>query len=212
MEIQIGLDELLLFEKQKRTNLVNCLGGFKNPVLIGTSNNSGQLNLAIFNSLFHVGATPPLFGLLVRPDSVARHTLSNIRKTQFFTVNYIHESFYMQAHQTAARYDENTCEWDTVGLEKEYKPSVSVPFVKNSPIKLYAENVREIRIPENDTILLINKTLRVFIDESVLSEDGFIDIEKAGTISSVGLDAYYKNKKINRLHYAKPHLPPRILE
>ena len=53
----------------------------------------GQTNLAIFSQIFHIGANPPLVGILVRPDSVDRHTLRNIRETSWFTINHIQESF-----------------------------------------------------------------------------------------------------------------------
>ena len=43
----------------------------------------------------------------------------------------------------------------------------------------------------------------ILSDEVVLS-DGYIDIEKAGTIAISGLDGYYETKWIERLSYAKP--------
>jgi hypothetical protein len=43
----------------------------------------------------------------------------------------------------------------------------------------------------------------ILSDEVVLS-DGYIGLEKAGTIAISGLDGYYETKRIERLSYAKP--------
>lgn len=46
-------------EDRKRVSLINSLSEFKSLNLIGTINNQGQTNLAIFNSVVHIGANPP---------------------------------------------------------------------------------------------------------------------------------------------------------
>jgi len=71
-------EDLENLEKMFRATFMNSLGGFKSVVLLGTCNSQGQENLAIFNSLFHIGANPALCGIIVRPSEVPRHTLNNI--------------------------------------------------------------------------------------------------------------------------------------
>jgi flavin reductase (DIM6/NTAB) family NADH-FMN oxidoreductase RutF len=75
--------DIMSFEKRYRAAFINSLGGFKSVCLIGTINNIKQSNLAIFNSIVHIGANPPLIGFVVRPDSVERHTLENILETSY---------------------------------------------------------------------------------------------------------------------------------
>jgi hypothetical protein len=65
-------------ETRYRASFVNSLGGFKSVVMIGSKNKKGQENLAIFNSLIHIGANPALCAFIVRPDVSPRHTLENI--------------------------------------------------------------------------------------------------------------------------------------
>ncbi|MCK7516855.1 MAG: flavin reductase family protein [Ignavibacteriales bacterium] len=77
----ITKENILQFEKLYRTNLFNSLSGFKSANLIGTISKEGKTNLAIFSSVIHVGANPPLMGLLMRPVSVERHTYHNIKET-----------------------------------------------------------------------------------------------------------------------------------
>jgi flavin reductase (DIM6/NTAB) family NADH-FMN oxidoreductase RutF len=89
-------------DKQFRVHLINCLGGFKSVVLVGTADAQQHTNLAIFSSVFHIGANPPLIGLVFRPTPPERHTYNNILETGFYTLNHLNESILTQAHQTSA--------------------------------------------------------------------------------------------------------------
>jgi len=106
-------------EDRKRIALINSLSGFKSLNLIGTVNQSGQTNLAIFNSVVHIGANPPLMGFISRPDTVEKHTLENIREMGYFTINHVNKDIYEKAHQTSARYPRNQSEFDATGLTPE---------------------------------------------------------------------------------------------
>jgi flavin reductase (DIM6/NTAB) family NADH-FMN oxidoreductase RutF len=59
--------------------------------------------------------------------------------------------------------------------------------------------------------LVIGEITDVFINESVVLEDGFIDLEKANSISCLGLDAYFTTNRIARFGYAKPDMPVKEL-
>ena len=81
-------DDIAQFEQRYRTAFVNSLAGFRQAVLVGTKSRDNNSNLAIFNSLIHLGANPALLGLINRPDSVQRDTLQNIIETKEYTLNY----------------------------------------------------------------------------------------------------------------------------
>jgi len=208
--MRISLDEILGFEKRYRTNLINCLSGFKSLNLIGTVNRDGIPNLGLFSQVIHVGANPPLQGVLFRPIVVPRHTLENIYETRQFTLNHVHESFYKQAHWASARWDEN--EFDAVGLRPEYLAGYEAPFVKESPIKTLLEFTERHTIQTNQTTLVVGKVLEIIVDDAVVTEDGTIDLEKAGSLTISGLDKYHKTESIGRLSYAKPDEMPKLLE
>ncbi|MEZ5197311.1 MAG: hypothetical protein R2764_13210 [Bacteroidales bacterium] len=61
-------------EKGFRANFINSLSGFKSISLCGTINSDNIENLAIFNTVIHVGSNPPLLGMLIRPPVVRRDT------------------------------------------------------------------------------------------------------------------------------------------
>lgn len=87
--MRITKKEIDQLDQRYRTAFINSLAGFRQAVLVGTKSATGNTNLAIFNSLIHLGAHPALFGLVSRPDSVQRDTLRNIMDTKVYTLNYI---------------------------------------------------------------------------------------------------------------------------
>ncbi|WP_238399399.1 flavin reductase family protein [Flavobacterium psychrophilum] len=191
-------------EKQERVHFINSLGGFKSVSLIGTTNNDRQTNLAVFSSIFHIGANPALIAVVFRPSPPDRDTLKNILETGFYTINHINEKIYKQAHQTSARYDANISEFDATGLQPEYKNNFKAPFVKESNIQLGVEFREKIALTINNTIMIIGEIKDVYFPENCLLKDGFLDLEKANTITCSGLDSYHKTIRLNRLSYAKP--------
>ncbi len=200
--------DILAFEQRYRAVFINALGGFKSLSLIGTRNRKGQSNLAAFNSFVHIGANPPLFGFIIRSDSVERHTLDNILETRIFTVNHVREGFYKAAHQTSARYPGDVSEFDATDLTEENIPGYYAPFVAESYVKIGATFRQKIDIELNGTIMIIAEITYVSIPTETLQPDGFVDLEKAGTITCSGLDSYHLTRRIARLTYAKPGTMP----
>ena len=200
---QISYEQIMNMEKQERVHFANSLGGFKSVGLIGTKNKNNQTNLAIVDSILHIGSNPPLFGIVFRPGVVERHTLENILETGFYTINHITEKIHKQAHQTSARYDRTCSEFDETGLIPEYKNGFFAPFVKESNVKLAMEFKEKVTLPINNTVLIIGEVKDVYFPENCLQKDGFLDIEKAASLTCSGLDNYHKTTRISRLSYAK---------
>ena len=198
--------DLMGLEQRYRAAFVNSLSGFKSVALIGTTNNLKQTNLAIFNSLIHIGANPPYIGFISRPDSVDRHTLSNIIETGFYTINHINEKIYQQAHQTSARYAKEVSEFDATKLTADFKKGFTAPFVKESHIQVGVQFKERINITTNNTVLVIGQINQVYFPNNCLCEDGFLDIEKAKSITCSGLDSYHSTSRLSRLKYAKPNI------
>ena len=203
-KIYINTSDLNNFEKQERVHFINSLGGFKSVSLVGTSDEKGNSNLAIFSSFFHIGANPPLIGMIFRPSPPERDTLKNIIETGFYSINHINELIYKKAHQTSARYDADVSEFDATGLNKEYKNDFFAPFVSESNIQLGIEFREKLDISINNTMMVVGEIVQIYIPKSCLLKDGFIDLEKANTITCSGLDSYHKTVQLDRLSYAKP--------
>lgn len=207
----ISSGQIETFERFYRANFINSLSGFKPVSLIGTANASGQTNLAVFSNIFHIGADPALVGYINRPRQAAPHTIANIEATRIYTINHIQKEQIVKAHMTSAKYPDHISEFESVGFTPEYIDGISAPFVKESMLK-FALKLRDIiPISFNDTSLVIGEIITVSIDDELISKDGFIDLEKAGSVCSSGIDAYYEVHKLNRYAYAKPFIEPLII-
>ena len=199
--------EFIDFSERKRVSLINSLSGFKSSNLIGTQDKEGKTNLSIVSSVFHLGASPALLGFIIRPDSVPRHTLENIKETKYFTINHVNREILKRAHQTSARYPKEQSEFESCLLEPEYLNNFLAPFVSESKVKIAVELVRIEKIPENGTNLVIGKILEIHFPDDCIEDNGRIDIGKAGSIAVSGLDSYYECQKIGSLSYAKLDRP-----
>ena len=204
MNSTLTLEQLMEMEQRQRAHLINSIGGFKSVALIGSIDLQGQTNVAIFSSIVHIGSNPPLLSFIMRPDSVERHTLANILETGFYTINHINAQIYEQAHQTSARYPKSMSEFDATSLTPQFKNDFVAPFVEESQIQLAMEFKERLDITINQTIMIIGEVKAIHFPSDCLAPDGFMNIEKAGTITVAGLDSYHTTQPLQRLPYAKP--------
>lgn len=191
-------------EKIYRLNLVNSCTGYKSANLIATRSKSGNPNVAVFSSVTHIGSNPAMLGFVTRPLSVARNTYNNIRDTEYFTVNHIKDKMIEQAHQTAAKYEEEISEFNKTGLDEEYLDGFHAPYVKQSEVKLGCKYINEYHIKENDTVLVVASIEHIYYDEGIQMPDGWLRLDDAGTVAVNGLDGYSLPSLLDRFHYARP--------
>ncbi|WP_018342674.1 flavin reductase family protein [Cytophaga aurantiaca] len=198
----IDKETLSAYENRYRATFINSLAGIKQAFLIGTKSKDGFSNLAIFNSLIHIGANPPLWGFICRPDVVKRDTLNNILETGYYTINYVSATDFSKAHKTSAKFSKEISEFDACGFTEVYNAAVDVPFVAEAHIKVLMKLQQKIDITINNTIMIIGSIEQIEIDKSIVSADGFVALDKSNTLACAGLDAYYATYLIDRLQYA----------
>lgn len=196
---------------RERAALVNSLSGFKSANLIGTANARGQSNLAIMSSVVHLGSNPPLLALVIRPGGEERHTLDNILTTQHFSINHVSAPMIEAAHQTAARYPRDTCEFEATGLTPQWWKGFHAPLVVQAKVKLAMELRDHQELAINGTHLVIGEVIQLELPDESLNADGSLDLMSTDTVALAGLDAYHRGDLLKRMAYAKPELPPRIL-
>lgn len=196
------IDQFDTLEKRYRGNFINSLSGYKSANLIGTINEQGKENLALFSSAFHLGADPALIGIISRPDSVPRDTLENILNTKFYSINHVNKDIIKNAHQTSARTD--VSEFELARLTSIYHKGFKAPFLKEAKIQLATELVETIRITHNNTVLIIGAIRAVFLEsEDYIASDGTVDLIKAEGVWVNGLNTYGIGHKSTKLSYAK---------
>jgi flavin reductase (DIM6/NTAB) family NADH-FMN oxidoreductase RutF len=198
----IEKETLNQYESRYRAQLLNSLVGPKQVVLVGTKSADGTTNLAIFNSLIHLGANPPLWGLVFRPDVVQRDTLKNILETGQYTLNYVNTADFEKAHQTSAKYTPDVSEFEVCGFTETYAGDFLAPFIGEAPVKIGMAFEQKIDLTINNTLLIIGRIEQIDLNENWVTADGFVHLEQANTLACAGLDAYCKTQLIDRLTYA----------
>ena len=153
-------------ERVFRLNLINSISGFKSANLIGTVDEYGHQNLAIFSSVIHLGSNPPLLGFIMRPSTVPRNTQANIMATGKYTINHIHSRMIQKAHYTSAKFEKEISEFEACSLTPEFLNDFRAPFVKESKIKMAMNFVEDIHIKHNNTKLIIGEIEDIHIEEN----------------------------------------------
>lgn len=201
-------EDFTKWERFYRANLLNSLSGFKATHLVATINAQGIPNLSLFHSVVQLGADPALIGMVNRPISATPHTLANIENTGKWTLNSVHAEILEKAHKCSAKYPDGINEFTATGLTAIFKDDCTVPVVAESAVQYALKLVEIIPIKHNNTFFIIGSIEHLWVQEDLLGEDGFLHTEKAGIITSTGLDAYYTTQLVARYAYAKPGKSP----
>jgi flavin reductase (DIM6/NTAB) family NADH-FMN oxidoreductase RutF len=209
--INLNSDEIAQLEKQYRSSLINSLIGYRALNLLGTANTDGITNLCIISSTFHLGANPPLIGMVIRPEREHNDTLRNIRSTGQYTLNNVLPSWYMNAHQTSASYPSGISEFDVCGFAAHYHDSFKAPFVAESNVRIGLELREAIDMKLNGTTIIIGEILHILTEDTLIGNDGTLDHGKAKTLTVAGLDSYFLPEYIGQLAYAKPDIEPHLI-
>lgn len=200
----IDVQQLTGLERRYRATLINSLAGVRPAILVGTADASGVTNLAVFNSVIHIGADPAYVGLLFRPSTVERHTLENLEATGWYSINYMPSTEYVRVHQCSAKYPAGTSEFTATGLTPIYDDMAPAPMVGEAVIRILLKLEYQTVLPMNGTILVVGSIVKIFIPDGLVSDDGYVSHEKGDTLACAGLDAYFQAKEIGRLPYARP--------
>lgn len=204
----INKQDISNFERRYRATLINSIAGIRQSFLLGTKSKLGTANLAIFSNIIHFGANPPLWGIVFRPDTVQRDSLSNILETKYYTLNYINQDDFAKAHQTSAKFESNISEFETCSFEAQYENDFFAPFVASSPIKIGLKFEERIDVAINNTIIIIGQIECIQLDSNFISKDGFVHLHEMNVLANIGLDAYCHFDLKERLSYAKPNIWP----
>lgn len=189
----------------KRIKFINALSGIKSANLIGTLSIEGKTNLAIFNSVMHLGSNPALLGFILRPvGEVERHTYENVLEQKQYTINHVHTSFVKNAHYTSAKLAREKSEFNACGLTPEFLPNFIAPFVLESHLKMGMLFLEALEIKRNGTILVIGELQHMIIPEDAIDiENEDLNLAAISSVGVSGLNTYYELKKIARFPYAR---------
>ena len=184
--------DIAAMASQARALLINSLPGYKSAMLVGTSDAEGQTNLAIVSSHFHLGSSPPLLAMILRPSTgrSERHTLHNLLETRCWTLNGFTLDRAAQAHQTSAPYPKDQSEFDACGFEAEWLAEFNAPFIKSSPLQVGCLLREHHPLEINSTHLIIGEVHHLHYPETAQRNDGGLSLDTMGLVAVAGLDTY----------------------
>ncbi|AZJ33424.1 NADH-FMN oxidoreductase RutF, flavin reductase (DIM6/NTAB) family [Tenacibaculum mesophilum] len=187
-----------------KINLMNSISGYKPANLIATKSTDNITNVAVFSSVVHYGSSPAILGFVLRPTTVVRNTYNNIKETGYYTINAINKVMIEEAHHTSAKYPSEISEFDKTTLSEEFKNGFYAPFVAESPLQIGMKFLEEHYIKVNGTILVLGEVTDLYFKDSMLSEDGFLNLSKEKVAAINGLDTYMVAENYKRLSYQRP--------
>ncbi|CAM1360003.1 Flavin oxidoreductase [Tenacibaculum litoreum] len=187
-----------------KINLMNSISGYKPANLIATKSNDNITNVAVFSSVVHYGSSPAILGFVLRPTTVVRNTYNNIKETGYYTINAINEAIIEEAHHTSAKYPSEISEFDKTALSEEFKNDFYAPFVAESPLQIGMKFLEEHHIKVNGTILVLGEVTDLYFKNSMLSEDGLLNLSTEKVAAINGLDTYMVAENYTRLSYQRP--------
>ncbi len=204
-------EDLQVASKVKRLNLVNSITGIKPGNLIGTIDNEGITNLAVFSSVVHLGSNPALIGFILRPNQeIKRNTYDNLLENKVYTINHISIHKTQNAHYTSVKFPKEISEFEKCGFEEEYINGFDAPFVKESSIKMGLTYLESIPIKANNTILVVGEIQHLIAPDHCISEEGYINLEKGKSAGISGLNSYYSFNKLEDYPYAREEELPKF--
>ena len=205
--------DIAAMASQTRALLINSLPGYKSAMLVGTSDAQGQTNLAIVSSHFHLGSSPPLLAMILRPNTgnSERHTLHNLLETRCWTLNGLSLDHAAQAHQTSAPYPKDQSEFDACGFEAEWLAEFKAPFIKSSPLQVGCLLREHHSLKINGTHMIIGEVQHLRYPDTSQRSDGGLSLSNMGLVAVAGLDSYTQPDAGVRFAPAETTSPPRQL-
>jgi len=202
-------EEIAAKNRIERLNIINSITGIKPGNLIGSFSEKYGANLAVFSSVVHLGSHPALLGFILRPEGeVPRNTFENIAQTGYYTINHIHKEIIQKAHFTSAKFERHISEFEACQLTEEYLDNFPAPYVKESTIKLGMRFIESIPIKANNTKMVVGQIEHLYFPDEAKSPEGYVDMEKSGSVGIGGLNSYYQLSQLATFPFARPEELP----
>jgi flavin reductase (DIM6/NTAB) family NADH-FMN oxidoreductase RutF len=182
------------------TKIFNTLGSAIGPrpiAFASTVDASGNPNLSPFSFFNTFGANPPI--LIFSPsrrvrDNTTKHTLENVKATGEVVINVVNHAIVEQMSLSSTEYAQGVNEFLKSGLTA-IKSEIVKPFrVKESPVSMECKvlDVIEMGTEGGSGNLVICEVVMFHISDSILDENGNIDVHKIDLVGRLGGDWYVR--------------------
>jgi len=150
-------------------------------VLVSTVDSEGRVNAAPFSFVMPVSMNPPLVAFASGHD---RDTLVNIRETKEFVVNIPPKEILENLWVCGNRFPRGVNEIEKSDLAEEKSQAVKAPRIRECIA--WFECKLESEVDAGDHVIVIGKVINAEVKDSLIGENGNLDIKKAGVLMHVG--------------------------
>jgi flavin reductase (DIM6/NTAB) family NADH-FMN oxidoreductase RutF len=196
----LSSEEIANLDRSYRRDFINRITGAKAAWILGSFHPDFGENLALFSSVVHVGANPPLIGIVFRPSLNRLHSLRNISETKLFSLNSLPFSLHKEMHSASANWDEDVNDFQICGLQKVAGLDHPIPLIKEATVRMLLEPKEKIRIQSNSTHFLVSEIKKIEIGYSRLDSEE-LPLPDGLTYVS-GLDLYCNVESVESMPYA----------
>lgn len=181
-------DEKLLYKLLTGTIIPRPIGW------ISTIDKNGINNLAPFSYFNMVSSDPPCVMFSTRRDNNKnKDTLNNVLETEEFVVNLVTHEIVEQMNATSATVPSEIDEFELANLTPIDSIMVKPKRVKESLVHFECEKIHHYFI-DNKTnggaCVVIGKIKLIHIDDSILLENNYIDLEKYSPVARLAGSNY----------------------
>lgn len=150
---------------------------------ISTIDENGINNLAPFSYFNMVSSDPPCVMFSTRRDNNAnKDTLNNVLQNGEFVANLVTMDIVEQMNTTSATVATHVDEFELAGLTPINSISIKPKRVKESAVNFECEKIHHYFIKDADgnetACVIIGQIKRIHIDDSILSENNRINLDK----------------------------------
>jgi flavin reductase (DIM6/NTAB) family NADH-FMN oxidoreductase RutF len=153
---------------------------------IVTQNRDKVINIAPYSLFTPLSFEPPtlIVSFRAKVDGTNKDTLNNILETQKCTICMVDASNKEIMHKTAQELPNNISEAKEFNIETKVLLDEYPPIIGSSPIAYFCEFEQKITLRGDNTIPIILRIDRVFIDEKIIKnrEPLYIDFNGVGHI------------------------------
>lgn len=163
---------------------------------LSSVDSQGRENIAPYSQWQNLTFDPPMvmFSANQYPDGRRKDTVLNAEETGWFVWNMATYDLREEVNKSAQVLDHGDSEWDRLDVTKEYADNHRIPMVKESPVKFECQYKTTLRLPGNSHVgtidLVVADVKTIHINESVIDEEGKLDVVKIKPIARMGYFDY----------------------
>lgn len=157
---------------------------------------AGVENIAPYSQWQNLTFDPPMvmFAANQYPDGRRKDTVLNAEQTGWFVWNMATYALREAVNLSAMALPPEESEFDRLSVTREYADNAPIPMVKESPVKFECRYISTHRLMGNSPVgcvdIVFAAVETIHIDDSILMENGKIDVARVRPIARLGYFDY----------------------